>query len=371
MKVCAIVAEYNPLHNGHLHHINSVKKTADAIVVIMSGHIMQRGSLAIYDKWSRTQAALNCGADLVIELPTAFSCSSAERFAHSAIYLIKELKYINMINFGSESGDIDKLNDLAHICQKIDKTDAINHYLKKGYSYPKARQLAIGPSAKMLSLPNNTLGVEYIKACLNLNFKISLNTTKRLTNNKSNNFVSSSYIRANIDQLENYVPNKILSLYKSPSKFSLDLLFYILRNMTVSDFYNLPDVTEGLEHRLYKASKSASNINEFFELVKTKRYTMSRLRRISFYALLNMQKQHLPKLPQYARVLGFNKIGQEILSQSKKATNILVTSNFKNIAKNFPYSSNLDSKATDLFMFCQKNKKPCGLDYTKKPIINL
>ena len=98
---------------------------------------------------------------------------------------------------------------------------------------------------------------------------------------------------------------------------------------------------------------------------------MSRLRRISFYALLNMQKQHLPKLPQYARVLGFNKIGQEILSQSKKATNILVTSNFKNIAKNFPYSSNLDSKATDLFMFSQKSKKPCGLDYTKKPIINL
>lgn len=371
MKICAIVAEYNPLHNGHLYHINSVKKISDAIVIIMSGHIMQRGSLAIYDKWSRTQAALNCGADLVIELPTAFSCSSAEKFAHSAIYLIKELKYINMINFGSESGDIDKLIRLAHTCQKIDKTDTINHYLKKGYNYPKARQLAIGPSAELLSLPNNTLGIEYIKACLNLNCKISITTTKRLMAKKSNKFVSSSYIRENIDQLKNHVPNTILNLYKSPSKTPSDLLFYKLRNMTASDFYKLPDVTEGLEHRLYKASKAASTLNNFFELVKTKRYTMSRLRRISFYALLDMQKQHLPKFPQYARVLGFNKIGQEILSQSKKATNILVTSNFKTIAKNFPYSSNLDSKATDLFTFCEKNKKPCGLDYTAKPIINL
>lgn len=371
MKICAIIAEYNPLHNGHLYHIRSVKKISDAIVVIMSGHIMQRGSLAMYDKWSRAQAALRCGADLVIELPTAFSCSSAEKFAHSAIYLIRELKYINMLNFGSESGNIDNLSRLAHICQKIDKTDAIKHYLKKGYSYPKARQLAIGSSAELLSFPNNTLGIEYIKASLNLNFNISLTTTKRLIANKSNNFVSSSYIRTHIDELNNHVPEKVLDLYKFHSNFPSDLIFYKLRNMTIDDFYKLPDVTEGLEHRLYKASKSASTLNEFFELVKTKRYTMSRLRRISYYALLNIQKQNLPKHPQYARVLGFNKIGQEILSQSKKATNILVTSNFKNITKNFPYSSSLDSKSTDLFMFCQKNKKPCGLDYTTKPIVNL
>lgn len=371
MKICAIIAEYNPLHNGHLYHINSVKKISDAIVIIMSGHIMQRGSLAIYDKWSRTQAALNCGADLVIELPAAFSCSSAERFAHSAIYLIKELKYINMLNFGSESGNMDQLNYLAHICQKIDKTQTIKQYLKKGHNYPKARQLAIGSHAELLSFPNNTLGIEYIKACLNLNCKISITTTKRPPNNKLNNLVSSSYIRKHIDQLYKYVPKTILNLYKSPSIFPSDILFYKLRNMTTDDFYKLPDVTEGLEHRLYQSSKNATNLNDFFKLVKTKRYTMSRLRRIAYYAILNMQKSDLPKHPQYARVLGFNQIGQEILSQLKKATNILVTPNFKSIAKNFPYSSNLDSKATDLFMFCQQNKKPCGLDYTKKPIINL
>lgn len=371
MKICAIIAEYNPLHNGHLYHINSVKKISDAVVIIMSGHIMQRGSLSMYDKWSRTQAALGCGADLVIELPTAFSCSSAERFAHSAIYLIKELKYINMLNFGSESGNIDQLNHLAHICQKIDKTQIIKQYLKKGYNYPKARQLAIGSHSKLLSLPNNTLGIEYIKACLNLNCKISITTTKRPPNNKSNNLVNSSYIRKHIDQLNKYVPETVINLYKSPSTSPSDILFYKLRNMTIEDFYRLPDVTEGLEHRLYKASNKATNLNGFFELVKTKRYTMSRLRRIACYALLNMQKSNLPKYPQYARVLGFNQTGREILSQLKKVTNILVTPNFKNIAKNFPYSSNLDSKATDLFMFCQKNKKPCGLDYTKKAIINL
>ena len=122
MKICGIIAEYNPFHNGHLYHINQVRKLADAVIIIMSGHVVQRGELAVYDKWTRAKAALSCGADLVIELPTVFSCSSAEKFSNAAIYILQQLNCIDMINFGSESGNIDDLKKLAHICQKIDKS---------------------------------------------------------------------------------------------------------------------------------------------------------------------------------------------------------------------------------------------------------
>ncbi len=374
MKICGIIAEYNPFHNGHLHHINQVKKLADAVVVVMSGHVVQRGELAIYDKWTRARAALSCGADLIVELPTVFSCSSAEKFSNAAIYILQQLNCIDMINFGSESGNIDDLIKLAHICQKIDKSTAMRSHLKKGFSYPKARQLAISdPISELLEAPNNTLGVEYIKACLNLNCNFLIYTTKRHKDTDKNDqkikFATSSFIRKNIDKISEYVPKKLLDAYISPSKLPSDLLFYKLRNMKRHEFAELPDISEGLENRLFKFSKTATTLEEFFKLVKTKRYTMSRLRRIVLCALLGIKKQNIPQNPQYARVLGFNETGEKILSISKKNDNIMITSNFKNIAKNFSYSADVDSKATNLFMFCQKKPKPCGEEYRKKPVI--
>ena len=374
MKICGIIAEYNPFHNGHLHHINQVKKLAGAVVVVMSGHVVQRGELALYDKWTRARAALSCGADLIVELPTVFSCSSAEKFSNAAIYILQQLNCIDMINFGSESGNVDDLIKLAYMCQKIDKSDAMQNYLKKGFSYPKARQLAIpDPISHLLETPNNTLGVEYIKACLNLNCNFSIYTTKRHKETDKNDlkikFETSSFIRKNIDKISEYVPKKILNLYISPSKLPENLLLYKLRNTKLREFTELPDVSEGLENRLFKFSKAATTLEEFFKLVKTKRYTMSRLRRIVLCALLGINRQNIPRNPQYTRVLGFNETGRKILSMSKKNDSIMITSNFKNIAKNFSYSANVDSKATDLFMFCQKNPKPCGEEYRKKPVI--
>ena len=374
MKICGIIAEYNPFHNGHLYHINEAKKLADAVVVVMSGHIVQRGGLAIFDKWVRARAALSCGADLIVELPTVFSCSSAEKFSNSAIYILQQLNCVDMINFGSESGNIDDLIKLACICQKIDKAAVMQSYLKKGFSYPKARQLAISdPISELLEFPNNTLGVEYIKACLNLNCNFSIHTTKRRKNANKNDqkikFASSSFIRENMNKIQEYVPKKLLNAYIFPSKLSSKLLLFKLKNMKLCEFTELPDVSEGLENRLFKFSKVATTLEEFFKLVKTKRYTMSRLRRIVICAVLDIKKQNIPQNPQYARVLGFNETGRKILSMSKKKACIMITSNFKNIAKNFSYSADIDSKATDLFMFCQEKPRPCGEEYRKKPVI--
>ncbi|MDE5600539.1 MAG: nucleotidyltransferase family protein, partial [Oscillospiraceae bacterium] len=308
MKICGIIAEYNPLHNGHLYHINKVKKISDAIIVIMSGHLMQRGDLAIYDKWSRAKAALICGADIVIELPTTFSCSCAERFSYGAVKLLNDLNCVNMISFGSESGNINELIKVAKLCKEIDGTEHMKYYLKQGYSYPKARQLAIGQKSSVLNFPNNTLGVEYIKACLKIKSSISFHTIKRLGAQHNSDIpdktASASFLRKNPQKLCDYVPNQVLNLYKDSSQFPENLLFYKLRNKSLSEFSNLPDVTEGLENRLFKASKNSKNLDEFFKLAKTKRYTYSRLRRIAFYSLMDIYKQDLPKSPEYARVLG-------------------------------------------------------------------
>ena len=151
MKIGAIIAEYNPLHNGHYVQIQKLKTICDAVIIILSSTIVQRGEFAIFDKWTRTKAALTCGADLVLEMPVIFSCASAEKFAHGALKIVKELNCVHTLSFGSELGKIDKLQKLAKICQTIDKTPKMKHTLKQGYSYPKARSIAVGnKSAEIL-----------------------------------------------------------------------------------------------------------------------------------------------------------------------------------------------------------------------------
>ena len=372
MKIGAIIAEYNPLHNGHYVQIQKLKTICDAVIIILSSTIVQRGEFAIFDKWTRTKAALTCGADLVLEMPVIFSCASAEKFAHGALKIVKELNCVHTLSFGSELGKIDKLQKLAKICQTIDKTPKMKHTLKQGYSYPKARSIAVGnKSAEILKHPNNTLAVEYIKASLNLNLKINFHTIKRLTTINETKIKNSAFIRLHITQTEKYVPQKTWQIYKYAEiiKFPANFLFLSLKLKTLENFKQLPDVTEGLENRLFKASKSATNINEFFQLAKTKRYTMSRLKRIAIYALLNFDKNKLTTLPTYTRILGFNNTGRKIISKIKKNTNFLISSNFKTIFKNFKYSATIDATATDIAFASTKTTKPCGSDFREKPII--
>lgn len=372
MIIGAIIAEYNPLHNGHNAHIKLLKKTCDAVIIILSGHLVQRGGFAIFDKWTRTKAALTCGADLILEMPSLFSCASAEKFAHGAIKIIKELNCVNILSFGSELGQISKLKELAQICRTIEKSPKMKQLLKQGYSYPKARTLAVNKNyANILKFPNNTLAIEYIKASLNLNLKLKFHTIKRLETTNKIQIANSSFIRNNLNKLETYTPKKLLTIYNNAEEIKLPkkFLFLCLKLKTLENFKNLPDVTEGLENRLFKASKKATNLSEFFQLTKTKRYTMSRLKRIATYALLNLNKNKTPTLPTYTRILGFNQTGRKIASQIKKNKNFLITSNFKKIFNNFNYSATIDTTATDIALTFQKTPKPGGMDFTNKPII--
>ncbi len=375
MRVCAIIAEYNPLHTGHIYQINKVKQFADAIVIILTGAITQRGEFSIFNKWTKTKAALLSGANLVLELPTIFACSCAEKFAHAAIQIIKKLKFVTDISFGSEIGDVNEIIKVAKICKNIDKTQEMKYFLKQGHSYPKARCMAIGKQGDILKYPNNLLAIEYVKACLNLNCKILFHTVKRMGANhnatKTSATASSFYIRNNINNLEiikKFIPEKLLYLYKDPIIIPDNFVFNSLRQSTKDQFLNLPDTTEGLYNRLFKISKKATSLDQFFEMAKTKRYVLTRLKRIAMYSFFNIEKQKIKSLPQYSQVLGFDFKGQKLLASCKNQ-NFLFTTNFKKIYHNFPYSANLDSKATDFTMLFEKNPKPCNLNFKRKPII--
>lgn len=376
MKICAIIAEYNPLHNGHIYHIKKAKKIADAVIIILSGHTTQRGEFSIFNKWTRAKTALLSSANLVLEMPTVFSSSSAERFATAAIKIIKELNCVDILSFGCETKDIEKLKELAVLCKEIDKTQKMKEFLKKGYSYPKARTLAIGKKSDILNLPNNLLAVEYIKSALKLNCNLSFHAVKRVgakhDETKEEKFTSSLYLRKNIHNeqiLKKYIPENFMEFYKDPIIIKDNFILNSLRLATKETFKNIEDTTEGLYNRLYSASKKATSLEEFFELVKTKRYTLSRLKRIVLSCFLGINKRNTPPLPQYSFVLGFDSIGQQILNKIKKNENFLFSTNFSKIYKNFPYSSSIDSKATDFIFLFEKKIKPCNLNFKIKPII--
>lgn len=377
MKVFAIVAEYNPLHKGHIHHIKTVKNVADAIVVILTGHVTQRGEFAIFNKWTRAKSALLNGADLVLEMPTIFSCSCAEKFSHAALKIVKELKFITNLSFGSEIGNIEEIVETAKLCKDIEKTKEMKFFLKQGFSHPKARQLAIKDEKKILSKPNNILAVEYVKAAMNLNVNVNFHTIKRLGaehDSKTQNLTaSSSYIRKNIinnnfEKIKKFIPKNSLELYKNPIIPSETIIFNNLRQTTKEEFKKLPDTTEGLYNRIYKASKQAKSLKEFFKLSKTKRYTLTRIKRIVTYSFLKIEKEKLPSLPEYCYVLGFNKTGRKLLS-SHNNKNFLLTTSFKKIHEKFNYSAKIDSKATDFVFLFEVPPKPCNLNFKIKPII--
>lgn len=372
MKIVGILAEYNPLHSGHIYHLSKTKDETDGVVVLLSGHLMQRGEFARYDKWSRAKAALVAGADLVLELSSTFCCASAERFASSAVSIFDRLGCIDVMSFGSESGDIDSILSVARAIDGIEQTKEFKERIKLGESYPKARQAALGKEGELLSHPNNTLAVEYCKAILKSNSKITPKTVRRVgaphDGQNEDVIVSASFLRENESKMERYIPKEILDCFTNPSKPSDILFLSQLRQLTPNDFLKLPDVSDGLENRLYKAAKSACSLDEFYSLAKSKFLTHSRLRRIAIYALVGITKDILPSTPSYARILGFNKVGREILNRANK-DKIFLSPDFPEISKRFPNESRFDVVATDLFYLGTNYIGICGQDYHRHPIV--
>lgn len=403
--ILGIVSEYNPFHNGHLHHLEISKQVTKSAftVVVMSGNFVQRGDTSLINKWVKTEMALKSGVDLVIELPTVYSISSAENFADGAVKILNSLGVVDFISFGSEIGEISPLNDVANILYREPKefSSLITAQLKSGLSYPKAREIALsqffGSSKKyseILNNPNNILGVEYLKSLKKHKSHIRPLTIKRdysdyNSKTEKNGIASATAIRTMIQAGKNvhyvvpYETYELLDEEIENGRIIQDLsvfekeIIYTLRKMTLSEIANLPDVSEGLENKIKLAANNCNTFDDLIQNIKSKRYTQSRIQRIFLYALLGISQKDMnssKKINPYIRVLGFNKHGKRIISAIAAANpklNIIVS--VKKFMENSNDTSlrNMISKdilATNIYTLGYKNNSIANLDYTQKVI---
>lgn len=406
-KVLGIIAEYNPFHNGHLFHLNESKKLTGSsyTVAIMSGNFAQRGNTSIIDKWSKAKSAIECGVDLVVELPVLYSTSSAENFAEGAIKILDSLKVVDYLSFGAETADINLLNNIATVLNEEPKEykSLLSEELKKGLSYPKARENAlmiylndIKKYSNVLSSPNNILGIEYIKALKKYNSIIQPIAMPRHESghndlNYHGNIASSTAIRNitknnGFDILRKLMPEpsytnlikniKAGHVVPDLSVFEKEIIFN-LRKMSIYDISQLPDVSEGLEFAIKNAANSCNSLVELLNIIKSKRYTQTRIQRILLYSLLGITKKDIAiskKTQPYVRVLGFNEKGKYLISEVAKANPKLsiITSvkkfTDKNLNRNLKSMLEKDIWATDVYTIGYEYDSWSNLDYTNKII---
>lgn len=350
-NVVGLIVEYNPFHNGHLHHIQEIDKLfEDNIkIAVMSGDFVQRGEPSLLNKFEKTKVALSHGIDIVIELPAFYSCQSAEIFARGSVNILDKLSCSHIV-FGSESNDLDKLKRIATISLTKEFELSLKEFLAEGFSYPTAFSKALFDE-KLGS--NDILALEYLKAIKVLNSKIIPHSIKRektgYYDDEKENFASASYIRKKILSLDKDKINLSFAKDLVP-KFSFDTLeknffylislenFYdliryeILKNK--EDLKNIQDMEVGLENRLYESALKNLDFNCFFNEILSKRLTISRLQRILLHILLGLTKDVTNNtkfsIP-FVKILGFSKKGQEYLNFLKKTDsykeNKILTSN--------------------------------------------
>lgn len=350
--ITGIICEFNPFHQGHKYLIESAKKHADGVVCLMSGNFVQRGEFAVYDKFTRAKTALENGADLVIELPCAYSLMSAKGFAKYSGQILKGCGVVESITFGAECDNPSKLKAAA---DKIkEKDELIREMLKEGISYPAARKAAVDDP--VLDTPNNILAIEYISE-----IDLPFYPIKRIGkgHDSDDELYSASQIRKNLDEDE-------ISSLKNCEKAVLAKL----RTMSEKDFLEIDDVSEGLENRIVQAVRTSVSLEEIYDKIKTKRYTHSRIRRIILKSYLGITK-HYTCDAAYIRVLGFNHRGREILNMITKKASLPVISRYADVNNLTPFGKELfelECRCTDLYNLGYKNPLPCGTEQRSKVV---
>lgn len=360
MKTLGIIAEYNPFHRGHAYMLERAKQkaNADRVVVIMSGSFVQRGEPAVFDKWTRTAAALKNGADLVLELPVIFAASHAEAFAKGAVRLLTESGIVDTLAFGSESGDLSQLQAAARLL--ANETEEFQRLLKEllgmGLSYPSARAKVLETltqiNSDILSMPNDILALEYLKALAYYSSPIEPVTIRRRGDyhnlSLTNGYASASAIRkaltennsaeamAELPENTQDLYHKALSLGTAPvfREALMPALHYKLRTTSAEELKEIAEVTEGLENRILHSIDSCYSFEEMMSFIKTKRYTRAKIQRILLHILLHVKESELsyflslPKMP-YVRVLGFKKERADMLADLTEQAKCPVLTNLK------------------------------------------
>ena len=365
MKICAIICEYNPFHYGHLRHMQEAKRLsgADAVMCILGGNFTQRAEPAIANKYVRATMALEGGADIVVQLPTAYACSSAEIFALAGVKVANSFNNITHLAFGCETSNHELLKEIAKYLATEPKEfkEALEKYLEMGNSMVVSRQRAleeliragkvsfsqITETIEILQKPNNILAIEYLKALIRTNSKIqpvfiTRGDSEHHSEDVNGKDTSATAIRARlargkVGKIKRLVPATSYKILKEEIKtYGLpntelfnDLCMYVLKTSTVEDYQKVFDINEGLEYRFVDACKDIKDLNTLLLEVKSKRYTYTRLKRIVLRMLLGINKDvveaiyNIDKLP-YIKVLGFKSNNEKLLSEVNANTNLII-----------------------------------------------
>ena len=380
--VSGVIAEFNIFHNGHKYLVEKAREESDAVVAVMSGSFVQRGDVAITDKWSRARMALMNGVDLVLELPVCYALNAAPRFAEGGVNTLAALGIVDTLVFGSECGDTDSLVRAADMLENEDKNTAgkIKSYMADGMNYPSALSKAYSGKVaeELLSKPNDILALEYIRAVMRSECDMKPRAIKRRFaehdgKEVNGGFASASAIRERLmngEDISELIPYPLDVIGENPYLLSrLDSAFATrLRGISASELQNISEVSEGLENKILAAAMECDGFTAIAEKVKSKRYTMSRIRRILIASLIGFTKDIYSPYPDYIRVLGMNKTGAGLLKEAKNKCSVPIitkTADFKEDSKMF----RLDLRATDIAALCAPYTRHGGADFTHSPVI--
>ncbi|MBE5817128.1 MAG: nucleotidyltransferase family protein [Clostridiales bacterium] len=402
MKVTAVIAEFNPFTNGHKYCLDAARKQtgADYIICIMSGSFVQRGGPAVTDKWTRAKAALLCGADLVIELPTLFATSTAQIFAEGGVRTALATGVCDTLFFGAKA-DTDFISEIGKCCadENEEYKSILKDYLNEGLSFARARQSALGEylnltenERNMLAEPNTILACEYASACEKFSSgSLKIGSVKRLGQDYNDDTPSSSlnssasairraYIEGNTEFIKSGIPYEVYDIFASHPFVSSESLLPFIKFKAIEGGENglsqITDVTEGLQNRILPAILSKATIDEITAEASSKRYPQARIRRILFSYLLGITKDIIDEartnpIP-YLRILGMKRDASPLLKEMKKRASAAIITNlpdFKDILKDC-IMLNTDIAATDIYNICaQYGTGISGMDYIRKPEI--
>lgn len=414
MNVVGLITEYNPLHNGHLYHIKKAKEItkADAVVVVMSGNFVQRGTPAVIDKYERAKMALLAGADFVFELPAYYATASAEYFALGAVSLLNNLGFVTHLVFGSECGDINLLSAIARIYNIEPEFVSlqIKQFLKQGLTYPAARAKAVQeylehsannfyPVSEILNSPNNILGIEYLKALLMLRSPILPMTISRIHSDfheteLTGSISSATAIRKilesdskdSISKIENSIPcfvyEHLQTHYQKTFPIVLNdfgqLLKYRFLVESTHELASYQDMNLELANRIKGIKFTTHTFEEIVDELKTKNMTQTRIQRALLHILLGQTSKLLHHAKEndivpYARLLGFRKSSSAYLKYIPNSDHFtLITKLSKALLSG--YAKELLSKDIEVahiynLIVAEKYSTTLKDEYTRGPVI--
>jgi len=387
MKSVGIIAEYNPFHNGHLYQINKAKELtgSNIVIVVMSGNYLQRGEPAFIDKWTRTQMALLNGADVVVELPIAFSTQAADYFAYGAVQILNDFQ-VNTISFGAENGSSEDFKKAGQIAvnyeEEIDEKFSQD---KKEKTYAEKMQKAILSLDKSfpidLTEPNNQLGFVYSKEIYRQNSNISIQKVNRVESgyhqielNYEGSISSATSIRNALlggKGISQYVPPNTQEILMNSTYITWEdywrLLQYKIIASSISELNQIYQMEEGFEYRIKKVAKNSNSFSEFITQLKPKHFTQARMKRLCTYILLNISKVDMKeemKSVHSSRLLGFTQKGRQYLNWVKKDLRLpLLTKVDQNTKRDWE----LDIKAGEVYRLA-KDKRIEGQDFRRTPL---